>query len=541
MKTRLESTGPRQAGRRKAKQLANVFAKKMRTAGFNVLTSQNIDDTLRANGFLHNGQRSGVIRSDELVFNRGTGADSNFFVFCRIGKDRLTLFYTNPTDYTKGIYSSGELYVQKEIPISINPNNGILNHIIENITEMANKKDPGDYRYQIHFHMHHILDKNDPIYDDGGSSGVSILRRLMIYNMDGFAPTPHNSVEPEMYKIFSLAAKVLHMTYVPGLELTATLYESNGPHHVVLFRSARDAELFKDRILSDRKESEMPPYFIPRRDDYNIFSIYKELRKMKNEKRLATFVAHPVIQEDKRLPLYVTGLMSSIVAGTKLKFFDTGEIRLLHFNDAIDLARENEGVSIYNESLKANQMMVITNQKLRAYLGKELSLFRWKFGNPSKISPKLATYLVGRRLARELRLNTMFESDDHETKPLVSRDTPYYIAGGDKFGAGYTRIYMSGKLRKKLNEENRILTTKEFVEGLLDKSVRTKAYIFARVDENGIFQVAEERRNPTKGYNYKTTWKIRLRRWRTYIHGIGGAVLELLAEGKINVMKYLTK
>ena len=535
--------------RKHAKYLANIFSLKMKNAGFNPLISEDIDDVLRSNGYLTGGERSGIVRSDEIIFNRSSsiqnnGFVSNFFVFSRIEVDKLTIFYTNPIPDITGEYSPEELYIKREIPITLNTNprmiGKFIDRVINEIKDIAQNKDKWDYRYQIHFHMHHVLHAWDPIYDDGGSSGVSILRRLMLYHMDGFAPTPHNSVEPDMYKIFSLVSKKLNMTYIPGLELTATMYESNGPHHVVLFRSMLDALKFKNEVLSLRKSSPMPPYFIPNEDGLNIFGIYKLLNQLKREKRLTTFIAHPMIQEDKHLPLYVTGLMSGILAGVKLRIMDTSEIRLLDFKDVFELARQNEGISIYNASLAANTKMNINNKKLLAYLKQEMTLFRWKYGRVNEITPILATYLVGRRLSREFRLNTIYESDVHETKPLIDGSTPHYIAGGDKLGYGYTKVYIAKSLRDKLIRENRKLNTREFVEGIHDKTIRTKAIFFSRV-EDGVFDIAKERKEPTRGYNFKTTFRIKFRRYKTYLKGIIGAALEFIANGKIDLMKYLTK
>jgi len=526
-------------------RVVSIFSKEMTKVGFHDIrpAMEIAENKLRANGFLKDGRRLKLVMHDEIVYNRGEGSKSNFFVFTRVKDGKLIVFYTNPTDDTKGIYEQSELFIKKEIPISVNWDEAAMHktvsRIVKEIKDIADKKDDGDYRFQIHFHMHHVLNEWDPIYDDGGSSGRSILRRLMLGHMDGFAPTPHNSVEPEMYRIFYILSQALHMTYVPGLELTATMYESNGPHHVVLFRSALDAMKFKNTVLAVRANSTMPPYFIPNRDGYNIFSMYEQLNEMKKEKRLATIVAHPIIQEEG-IHLHVTGLMSGIMEGVKLRVFDTGEIRLLDFRGALDLVKQNEGIAVYNNALVIKKEIIITDKRLKSFLDNEMKIFKMRFGSPQVLSPTLATYLVGRRLARMFRLNTIYESDAHETKPLRDKHDSEYIAGADMCSAGYTRVFVSKQLRERLESANRILTSREFVEGLLSGDVRTKAYVFARV-EDGLFQIASERRTPTTGYTFKTTWKVRFRRWKTYIRGVGGAIAEFIAEGKLNLMKYLTK
>lgn len=533
--------------KRNVNELWIAFERAMKGIGFDFVDARKIDSALKAKGLMRSEEKSGVIKSNERVYNLGLdGRRSNFFVYARITDgDKIEVFFTNPTKNEMALHLVPEqIFIRREIVDG--GSNWTVNRIVNEIAETAGRKEESDYRMQMHFHAHYLFSRHDTLFDDGASGMADVLRRLMLYHTDVFCPTPHNSSDRRVHRILNVVGEILGMEYVPGFELTMTIGALNGPHVVVMANSIGTAEKLRRDILERRDSGlEMPPYF----SGMMMPEMFDILEGYKKKGEVALLVAHPTIQEayiperfmsvyyallergglDPRL--HITGMFSAVETG------------LISIGEAIGNTRKCTSITAYN-NLSLEKELQLENTELKRIVWVAVGRFFRKLANKIKLTPNSASMALAKSFERRRGMNTHYESDEHETKPFggktrkrfsKKRDARY-LAGGDGFGAGFTQL--------EFNPEFLMIgkkpTTREIIAGLETGDVKMRAVVFAEVDEEGILRTVKSRSSSPK-YGFIERMKLKFTRGWVYVKSMAKTLWNFLIENKWFELKRLTK
>jgi hypothetical protein len=384
--------------------------------------------------------------------------------------DSVTLLTSNPREDSGATgLSQKEQYIKMRIKEKPVPPENLAELIVKELLNLAALKK--SLRAQIHFHSRFLLG-GEIAHDDGYSHIVSIARRALLHHVDFLVYTPHNSLEFNNYRIMSTLMDEFGVGFPLASEITMPLLPEhpNGPHHLVIAGNEVAATEVYKKIIEMRDSSlTMPSYFL----GMTLDEMYKVLEELRKSGSVITGIAHPVNYSEKMLPIRGIGL------------FSAADGLHLTFDHAMELARQNDFIECWNDSIYTGEMSFKT-QVFEKRIKELLAKHAGKLGLPSdiKLTPNLCNLLLATEL-KQYGLGQSYGSDDHTTPPLERN----YLVGGDAFSRGWTALDVP---EERLNG-NRI-TVKELVEGIAKKEIKMGAALFTEVDKAHTLQITEKRK-----------------------------------------------
>ncbi|MFA5049370.1 MAG: hypothetical protein WC501_00015 [Candidatus Micrarchaeia archaeon] len=499
---RLGKSNPELDKKRDLAELFNYLTRTMEGLDFRYITSNAIDQKLKNAGLLEAETYTGVVKENELIFNRGIGNwKSNFFVFVKAVygtadlDDRIEILFCNPMKGAGAFFLQADQIFVKKILKSGDSYNEV-SKIINEIHQTAVLKEDDDFRMQTHIHSLEIFEGRYKLFDDGVSRIEDVIRKLMLNNTDMWSLTPHNYSDSRVHRMMELISEELGMTYIPGMELTMTLGKYNGPHMVVMCDSRETMEEIEDKILNMRDKTDMPPLFPGKMKFHEMFKILYEI---KLRKRLSLFIPHCIIYDSE---VYDTQLIGLFIAANTEEF---------NLAKALGYGRRCTAIATHNNLASNIEIWgKIGDRELEGFL--EL-LIKKRFGKNArkiKISSNLATHLIARAMEEIYHLNSYTETDAHSTAPIDNRLFGGYDVFGTDFAHGFTQIDLR-EILEKLKGENRKITALELIKSLETGKIRTASVVFEQFTKDGKLEIAKAR---TKKSFYGTVSKIALETYR---------------------------
>ncbi|GEM_PF-5996873 len=505
-KSRFERAVERMEQKEKITQLLTVLDGKLVAAGFGSITDEDLRVALKNANLT--AESPNILRREERVYGLGLSkARSNFFVFVKIEKGTIEIYYTNPRK-DNGAVKLKRDQVHARRKINIGDSEKRVNEIVREILQVASHKTESDCRLQVHSHQNSLFRKRDTVFDDGGGTMNNILRNLIASNADAFAPTPHNSSDKRMHAMMKVVCERMGIVYFPSLELTMPIESPNalnGPHMVIMCADIRTSERIRLEILNRRDASIIaPPYF----SGMILEEMFSILERLKKEGRVAIMPAHPVIQEfvfpikfrELDVSLYITGLFSSV------------ETKSMPLSAAISYGRRSTAIAMYNglgthTGLKLNDrgLVVAVEDWAKKVFGRAFKKLR--------ITQNVASMAIAKAFESK-GVGTFFESDDH--------------ADGIGFHGGFTQLSFKDTLLAKLQVENRKPTSNEIISGLESKEVQMSGFVYSEISD-GILQTIKARTD--QKLNLIERAEMFVRRTWGYVRGFGKTAIDSILEG----------
>ncbi|MCK4319687.1 hypothetical protein KAW38_03895 [Candidatus Micrarchaeota archaeon] len=414
-----------------------------------------------------------IIEEGEMVFNRGEGAKSNFFVYVKEEKDKIIVYYTNPDPRKKAAtLPRNKIYIKRVFKKG-NPEK-FVKAVGKGILIRSSLKKENAYRKVSHGHWdQEVFYDKDGIRDDGSGEVRDIIRKMMFWNIDIDATTPHNSFQKNKINAVERIEKELGIVKVPALELTMSMkeLEPNGPHMLIWMADYEVGEEIKKAILDKREDLKMISLFM----GMQMGEMFEILKPYIDEGKITLGVPHAVNQHDPSLKIHAVGLMTAVEKGA------------MEIEDAEGIIGDYcSSVGCWNATLKDDELKV--DGKLKEYLD--------GMRKRQKLGKKLTANVGNFALSREFKLlkHTFFDPDDHRVRPMD------YDCSGDLWGHGATIIYIGKKKMDMLRNEERKPTSAELVGWLQNEEVVMQGIIYG-VMENGVLKIARARRRPTEVEN----------------------------------------
>ena len=410
---------------------------------------------------------------NELIFNRSSGAESNFFVFAEVDRPgkNLTVRFTNPYD------GPAFLDVPKDrVIISLNATSeSQIPGIVEKILYFSRFKDTNVYRAALHSHLGYVDGK--ALWGDGITDDKDWMRQTMFWNYDIHALTEHNWTQSE--KLLSFLDQKLSsagIVFVPGWENTTTVYgegrtdpEFKSPHILVYCKDIRTAMDAKEAFLKKKIEGKpittLTPVLcgVPWPFDEHI--AFLESGHIKGD--FALIVAHP----------------SSHLPGVDI--LDPGIIAVLGFEKIWSVLRMVDGVEMYNPGEGHGSVDYDMSDKIddeNSEVAKTLSRMLADYSLNPYLSPPMVNYMLG-LWAEDNKKFTIFGHDDHS---LPGIGTPC------AYGYGHTCYMVGPTVMAMLRAAGRKPTSSEFVQSIAlkafpgtEEAVSLRAFGYVKMTPKG--------------------------------------------------------
>ncbi len=411
-----------------------------------------------------------LIEKGEMVFNRGEGAKSNFFVYVKEEKDKIIVYYTNPDPRKKAaILSKDRIYIKRVFKEG-DPKR-FVQAVGKGILVRSSLKKENAYRKISHGHWdQEVFYDKDGIRDDGSGKVKDIIRKMMFWNIDIDATTPHNSFQRNKIEAIERIEKELGIVKVPGLELTMPIKElkPNGPHMLIWMADYEVGEEIKKAILDKREDLEMISLFT----GMQMGEMFEILKPYIDKGRITLGVPHAVNQHDPSLKIHAVGLMTAVEKGA-MRIEDAERI----------IGNYCSSVGCWNATLKDDELKV----------GGELKNYLDGMRKKQKLGKKLTANVGNFALSQEFKLlkHTFFDPDDHRVRPMD------YDCSGDLWGHGATVVYLGKEKMNMLRNEKRKPTSAELVGWLKNNELIMHGIVYG-VMENGVLRIARARKETTE-------------------------------------------
>jgi len=384
---------------------------------------------------------------NELIFNRSSGAGSNFFVFAEVDRSgkNLQVRFTNP--YDGPAFSD---VPKDKVIISLDAaSESQIPGIVEKILYFSRFKDTHIYRAALHSHLCYVNGK--PLWGDGITDDKDWMRQTMFWNYDIHALTEHNWTQnEERLSFLDQKLSSAGIVFVPGWENTTTVYgegrhepEFKSPHILVYckdIKTAMDAkEAFLKKKIEGKPITSLTPVLcgVPRPFDEHI--AFLESGHIKGD--FVLVFAHP----------------SSHLPGVDI--LDPNIIAVLGFEKIWSVLRMADGVEMYNPGEGHGSVDYDMTDKLdndKSVVADVLSRMLADHSLAPCLSPPMINYMLG-LWAEENQRFSVFGHDDHS---LPGIGTPC------AYGYGHTCYMVGPTTMAMLRAAGRKPTSSEFVQSI---------------------------------------------------------------------------
>jgi hypothetical protein len=219
-----------------------------------------------------------------FVYNRGINADgtpngkSNYNVCVLCDRGVLRVFMSDPDESEAAKHFGCDKYFYN-FTYKVGAGDEFVQKVMQTTDMLSAKKAESSYRIFIHNHLKEmggvVLNSgNKDMKDDGLSSDQALLLNIILHNGDYCSVTLHNNFLRKAWEKLAAEALKYGIQIIPGFEATMPTYQFpgwlagtdlknrrnlNGPHIVLLFPNAGEAEQFWKEYFSTKRPAAYAP------------------------------------------------------------------------------------------------------------------------------------------------------------------------------------------------------------------------------------------------------------------------------------------